>query len=180
MIKLDNFQIKEQKKSYTCGYASLSMISCFLGNKVDEEELEEELPIGSMGTIPSMFKKLLKRHLPNYNIKLEYIRKKKFVNNVEHQLEMGIPVPIICLAENKFKNPKLVGHYLVIIGIDKLNSKFYIADPFNECEREIAFEEIYKQLSFNESKGNTLMLYKYIRMLVKLRGFMAFIISKNN
>lgn len=180
MIKLKDFQVHKQKKSYTCGYSSLSMISCFLGSKVEEDELEKELPI-EWGTTPSKFITLFRRYLPSYNVKFEFIRKNKFLGRIEHQLQKGIPVPIICLAKNKFESPKLVGHYLVIIGMDKLNSKFYIADPFEGCEREIAFEEAFKELSFcDASKDNTIMIYKFIRILVKLMGFMVFIIRNES
>lgn len=181
MIKLNNFQIQEQKKSYTCGYSSLSMISCFLGNKVEEDELEKVLPIGLLGITPSKFITLFKRHLPSYIVKFKFIHKNKFIEQIECQLEGGIPVPFICLAKNKFGNPKLVSHYLVIIGLDKLNSKFYIADPFDGCEKEISFEEAYNEMAFSDaSMDKTIIIYKVVRMLVKLKGFMVFIIRKNN
>lgn len=179
MIKLSGFQVQEQKTSYTCGYSSLSMISYFLGSKVEEEELEKELPIGRLGAIPSKFIRLFKRYLPSYNIKLQFIHKDSFIEMVENQLEKGVPVPIICLAKNKFKSPVLVGHYLVIIGIDKLNSNLYVADPFYGYEREITFEEAYKDLSFiDDHKENTMMLYKFLRLVVKIMGFIAFKINK--
>lgn len=57
MVKLSGFQVQEQKTPYTCGYSSLSMVSHYLGNGVEEEELEKELPIGTLGTYHS--KKLL-------------------------------------------------------------------------------------------------------------------------
>lgn len=180
LLKLNNFHIQQQKKSYTCGYASLSMISDFLGSKVEEEDLEEELPLGYFGATPSKFLKLSRKYLSNYNIKFKFIHKNKFIKMVENQLEKNIPIPFLYLAKNKFGNPELVGHYSVIIGIDKQNSRFYVADPFAENKREIAFEELFKELSFcKAAKDNTIIMYRFIKILVKLTGYMIFIIEKD-
>ncbi len=178
LLKLNNFDIQQQKKSYTCGYSSLSMVSNYLGCKVEEEDLEEELPLGCFGAIPTKFLKLFRKHLPNYKIKLKFMHKTKFIKMVENQLKKNIPIPFIYLAKNKFENPELVGHYSVIIGLDKQNLKFYVADPFEQNEREIAYEEFFKELSFcRATKYNTITMYRYIKILVKLTGYMFFVIE---
>lgn len=179
MIKLSDFQLQEQKTSYTCGYSSLSMVSHYFGNGVAEEELENELPIGSLGTTPSMFIKLFKRHLPHHRVMLRFLRKDKFITLVEKQIGRGIPLPMICFVKNKYEAPRMVGHYMVIIGIDKEKSIFYVADPFSGQEREVPFKESFKQLSFRDhNKENTMMLYKIMRLVVTIMGFMVYEIEE--
>lgn len=179
MIKLKNFNIQKQKKSYTCGYSSLSMVSDFFKNRIGEEDFEKELPIGFWGTTPFMFTKLFRKYFQDYNIKLKFIHKKDLVRKVESKLIQGIPVPFIYLAKNKFRKPEQVGHYSVIIGIDIEKSKLFIADPFEGCEVEMDFEEAFSKLSFsNASKDNTFFVYRVAKRIVKLTGYMIFTIDK--
>ncbi len=179
MIKLTNFQMQKQKKSYTCGDSTLSMVSDFLENKIDEEVFEKEFQSKYFGSTPSKFIKSFKRHLPNHSIKLKFLRKKKFLKAVEYSLKKQLPVPFVSLVKNKFENPEFTMHYRIIIGIDTLSSKFLIVDPFYGCAKEIEFEKMFNELSFSETfKDNGMTINKLIGILVKLKGYMVYIINE--
>lgn len=179
MIKLEDFLMQMQKTCYTCGYSSLSMVCDFLGTKIEEEEFEKELPYGYFGITPFKVNKLFNSHMPNYKAKWRFISEKKLARIVEKQLKDNLPVPFLCLAKNKFGTPILVGHFSVIFGMDKENSMFYIADPFIGCEKEMTYEELFNELSFREaSKNNTLFVYRVLKRIVRLRGYIILIIER--
>ena len=76
MIKLDNFAIEKQQTTYTCAYASVSMVTSFFGSKVDQQILLNEFPPGFLGATPSKIVKAFNKYLPCFTVSYEIKRKR--------------------------------------------------------------------------------------------------------
>lgn len=136
MIKLDNFPIRRQQTPYTCGYATISMISSFLGKQMEEEEIPKGFLFKMVkGLLPSQFIRTFERCLPDYSIELRTAPKEVIVETIFQQLKDAIPVPIVYSTVNDFDRPNLVTHYAIVMGIDERKTKVVLANPFG-------FEEI--------------------------------------
>lgn len=172
MIKLDNFKIDKQKTSYTCAYATVSMVTSFFGTKVDEEALLSEFPLGYLGATPAKVIKAFNKYLPGFTIAYAVKRKKDLLNFIEVTLKEGIPIPFICLTEDYFNKPNLTSHYSVIIGIDTDNNTLIIANPFGYKQTE-DIDVILKSMAFR-TKGPMPFVLKLAIFLRVLRGYMVF------
>lgn len=148
MIKLEDFPIRRQQTPYTCGYATIGMISSFLGKQIEEEEI----PLGFLfkmmkGLLPSQFIRTFERCLPDYSIELRTAPKEIIVETIFQQLKDGIPGPIIYSTVNDFDKPNLVMHYAIVIGIDERKAKVVLANPFG-YEEILELEDFLEKMAY--------------------------------
>ena len=177
MIKLDNFAIEKQQTPYTCAYASVSMVTSFLGSRADEETVLNEFPPGFLGATPSKIVKAFNKYLPGFTVSYEIKRKKNLLSFIEVKLKDGIPVPFIYLTVDHFNKPHLTSHYSVITGIDNENNTLIIANPFG-YEQTADIDALLKSMAFR-IKGSMPFVLKLAIFLKVLRGYMVFDIARN-
>ncbi len=176
MIKLDDFKVEKQKTYYTCGYSTISMVTSFLGRKVDEEVLLRNFPLGYLGATPAKVIKAFEEYMPEYKMKYRKVSKEKALDIIESKLKAGLPIPFIYLTVNDFNKLLLVSHYSIIIGMDKEKSEFIVANPFG-YEEEVSFDELLTKMSF-KIKGKMPLILRLSILTGFMRGFMIFDISK--
>ena len=176
MIRLDGFIVQKQKTHFTCGYSTLSMVTSYLGKKVDEETILREFPLGYLGATPSKVIKAFEKYIADYRMKYLVRSKDSVLNIVDAQLKNGIPIPFLYLTVNDFDKPNLVSHYSIIIGIDKEQGKVVIANPFG-YEEIIEVDELLRKMAF-KIKGKMPFILKLSILLKIMKGYMIFEIRK--
>jgi len=177
VIKLENFPIYKQLTPHTCGYATLSMISTFLGKPIKENQISKG-PFYKIvgGTPPWEFVKIFKQCLPDCLIKLENPPSSIIAETILKQIRAGMPVPIICSTPNDFDKPNLNMHYEVIIGIDKQKTRVILANPFG-YEETLKIEDLLDKMAYRNYTKMPLRV-RLVLWLGVLRRNNLFIVKK--
>ena len=177
MIKLKNFPLYKQQTPYTCGYASISMISSFLGKPIKEGEIPKGPLFNTVkGLPPWEFVKIFEKCLPDYSVRLKSPDRKKIPEMIFEQIKNDLPVPVIFSTIDDFDKPHMNMHYSVITGIDKEKTKVILVNPFG-YEETMKMGELLDKMAYNNYPHKPLRV-RFVLLLGVLKINNIFIIKK--
>ena len=139
----------------SCGYACIEMFSAWNGGSVTEKSLYDTY--GKV--ITSTGKKFcieMNKQFPEYKTTMhKYVPSTELIDLMYDNLAAGIPVPFEWAA--KYGDDWTL-HYSLLVGMDILNNKITIANPYGYIE-EITVEELLSRTSF-EAYENMPLFFK--------------------
>jgi len=116
MIQVPYFK---QKKSYTCGPASLKMVLKFFGKNLNEDTIARKLKTSKQGT---SHREII--DFARQNGFYCYVHENSTIHELRHFINLGLPV-IVNYIEPKDNE----GHYAVVVGFKK--NGLILNDPWN-------------------------------------------------
>jgi len=131
--KLDDVPLLELK--ITCGYTSIEMAARYLGyDNVTEKSMYEEngkkITTSTNGGFYNEIKKQLTKHSVT---RYDYLKNTEIIDRIYESLKNKMPVIFCFAAQNKNLDKSERGwvlHYGVIVGIDVLNDRITVNDPY--------------------------------------------------
>ena len=156
-IILENFPVYKQETPFTCGPSSVRMTLEFLGHPLPEKDIARRMGTKKMiGTSHGMLIRAYRKYLAELEtgFTVEKITGKAATEDaVESSLKQGLPIIASFLTENHFKPGTSVGHYCVIIGIDREKKEFTLANPFGYKE-SIGIDHFWRLAEWNPGPGD--------------------------
>jgi len=146
---LENFKLVQQEKVNTCGYAAAAMVVSFLEHKEFSEEdfaqihsFDPEKGIGIMDVM-----EVYKKTLTEYSAQIIYGSQEEMIKKIDESLQKNIPLHILYYTENLMTDSSMVLHYAVLIGFDKDENHYVIADPYGSF-KNIQAGDFFCSISF--------------------------------
>ncbi len=161
---IKNFPILRQETDHTCGPASARMVLKYFGYEIDESKLALKCLTLPPGTIHWTLKRGFEYYLNKigYGIYMSE-NEDNIYENIVSEIQAKRPVVFIYATIDDFHPPNKVIHYGVLIGINEIEKKVLIANPFGKLE-EMPIEEWWNRFSLLPQFLTTFQIY-----LVKLR-----------
>lgn len=128
-ITLENVEVITQ--DITCGYAVIEMFAHWDGKNITEEQLESENE-KVVTAYYQGFEDEMNKRFPEYKTTLKsYLSNTEMIDEIYTNLVDGIPVPIGWAA---LLDEDWTLHYSLVYGIDILNDKIEVANPYGYNE----------------------------------------------
>ena len=141
-VNVDGVEVITQEVS--CGYAVIEMFSVWNGNDITENSLYNHYGKVVTSTGKSFCNEFNKQ-FPEYDTKIyKWLKNTELIDKVYESLKNGVPVPFEWAA--KF-NDEWTLHYSLITGMDILNDKVTVANPYGYIET-LSIKELLDRTSF--------------------------------
>ena len=155
-ILLKDFPVIKQKKPYSCGLATITMIYSFLAEASSEETVTRKLGLEhrKSGMTPLFFSENLQSLLKDYQVTyFSNIKDSQVIKKILHSLDNQMPVGINFSTINAFEKQSTDTHLSAIIGYDLKKHTFIIANAYGFIE-EIKISSLLKMLKYKNHKDS--------------------------
>lgn len=139
---------------FSCGYASIEMVSSFYGNKVTEDELDARN--GAVSTSSSNgFLKEINKSIPSKTFVMNsYLKNDALLKEVHDSLTKNDPVVVEWAAKYE---AEWTLHFSVVTGLDLASDVVTVYNPYGYIEN-IKVNEFLDRTSFDAYQGMPLFL----------------------
>ncbi len=158
---IDHFELVQQKRKNTCGYAAATMVLSFLeGQPIDEDYLFENEPLDSLGITFTKLMEVYKKYLKKYKAEIVYGDIGKMSEVIKASMQAKMPLQIQYLTANLLGDGQPVLHYAVLIGYNDSEETYTIADPYGSI-KVIPKSEFFDAISFRNECLPEIIKQKY-------------------
>lgn len=140
-IKIENFKkelydfpVFRQQTDHTCGPASVRMVLKYFGKDISEKDIAKKCRTFFFGTLHWTFASGYRYYIEQIGKRSEMIEDISY-EEIKKSLERENPVIFLFATIDEFHPPKQTLHFAVIIGIDEVEKKVTIANPFGRIEK---------------------------------------------